>query len=218
MRILCFGYRVWAINIYERLKKEYPKDQVSIINGEAEFRKFDVDSFKPDIILFYGWSFIVPEILTVAYKCLMLHPSNLPKYRGGSPIQNQIIDGILDSKVTIFRMNKKLDAGDILAADSLDLRGSIYDIFERMENSGYELTKKILEENPTPIVQNDLDATYYKRRTISQSEITIDEIINKDSSYLYNKIRMLSDPYPNAYIKSKDGKKILIKLAEIHEL
>tara|TARA_B100000767_G_C19753913_1_gene532017 strand:+ start:964 stop:1620 length:657 start_codon:yes stop_codon:yes gene_type:complete len=218
MRILCVGYRVWAINIYERLKKKYPKNEVTIINGEAEFQNFDVDNFKPDIILFYGWSFIVSEILTVTYKCLMLHPSNLPKYRGGSPIQNQIIDGILDSKVTIFRMKKKLDAGDILAVDSLDLRGTIYDIFERMENSGYELTKKILEENPVPIVQNDLDATYYKRRTISQSEITIDEIINKDSSYLYNKIRMLSDPYPNAYIKSKDGKKILIKLAEIQEL
>jgi len=115
-------------------------------------------------------------------------------------------------------MTKKLDAGDILTVDSLDLRGTIHDIFERMENSGYELTKKILEENPTPMIQNDSDATHYKRRTISQSEITIDEIINKDSSYLYNKIRMLSDPYPNAYIKSKDGKKILIKLAEIQEL
>jgi len=218
MRILCVGYRVWAINIYERLKKEYPENEIFIINGEAEFREFNVENFKPDIILFYGWSFIVPETLTVKYKCLMLHPSDLPKYRGGSPIQNQIIDGILDSKVTIFRMMKKLDAGDILAVDSLDLRGAIHDIFERMENSGYELTKKILEENPTPTVQNNSDATYYKRRTISQSEITIDEIINKDASYLYNKIRMLSDPYPNAYIKSKDGKKILIKLAEIQDL
>jgi len=218
MRILCVGYRVWAINIYERLKKEYPENEIFIINGEAEFREFNVENFKPDIILFYGWSFIVSETLIAKYKCLMLHPSDLPKYRGGSPIQNQIIDGILDSKVTIFRMMKKLDAGDILAVDSLDLRGAIHDIFERMENSGYELTKKILEENPTPTVQNNSDATYYKRRTISQSEITIDEIINKDASYLYNKIRMLSDPYPNAYIKSKDGKKILIKLAEIQDL
>ena len=103
MRILCVGYRVWAINLYERLKKEYPKNDIFIINGEAEFREFNVENFKPDIILFYGWSFIVSETLTAKYKCLMLHPSNLPKYRGGSPIQNQIIDGILDSKVTIFR-------------------------------------------------------------------------------------------------------------------
>jgi len=140
MRILCVGYRVWAINIYERLKKEYPENEIFIINGEAEFREFNVENFKPDIILFYGWSFIVSETLIAKYKCLMLHPSDLPKYRGGSPIQNQIIDGILDSKVTIFRMMKKLDAGDILAVDSLDLRGAIHDIFERMENSGYEST------------------------------------------------------------------------------
>jgi tRNA(Ile)-lysidine synthase TilS/MesJ len=39
----------------------------------------------------------------------------------------------------------------------------------------------------------------------------------KDSTYLYNKIRMLEYPYPNAYIKTIDGKKILIKLAELND-
>ena len=44
----------------------------------------------------------------------MLHPSALPKFRGGSPIQNQIIRNIKNSKVTLFKMNEKIDAGPII--------------------------------------------------------------------------------------------------------
>ena len=43
----------------------------------------------------------------------MLHPSPLPKFRGGSPIQNQIIRNKKKSMVTIFRINNILDGGDI---------------------------------------------------------------------------------------------------------
>ena len=43
----------------------------------------------------------------------MLHPSPLPKFRGGSPIQNQIIRGEKISAVTIFKINKIIDGGDI---------------------------------------------------------------------------------------------------------
>jgi len=32
---------------------------------------------------------------------------------------------------------------------------------------------------------------------------------------LLDKIQMLEDPYPNAYIKTKDNKKLLIKTAKL---
>ena len=51
----------------------------------------------------------------------------------------------------------------------------------------------------------------YLRRKPSESEITFKEIKSKSANYLYNKIRMLQDPYPNPYIKTIDGKKIYIK-------
>ena len=47
------------------------------------------------------------------------------------------------------------------------------------------------------------------------SEISIDELTNQSSLYLYNKIRMLQDPYPNPFIKTVDGKRIVIKGAVI---
>ena len=58
--------------------------------------------------------------------------------------------------------------------------------------------------------QNHKLATYFKRRNPKQSEITLKEIKNKPSYYIINKIRMLEDPYPNAFIKLKD-KKLIIK-------
>ena len=145
----------------------------------------------------------------------MLHPSPLPKYRGGSPIQNQIINGETQSAVTIIEMTDELDAGDILAQERISLDGSIKDILKRLTRVGTRLTKRIISGNTTRRKQNENEATFYNRRKEEDNEITVNEILNQDSQYLYNKIRMLGDPYPYAYIKTVDGKKLLIKDASI---
>ena len=53
--------------------------------------------------------------------------------------------------------------------------------------------------------QDNSQSSYFKRRSPSQSEITIEDIRSKKASDLYNKIRALQDPYPNAFIRCKDG-------------
>ena len=78
-----------------------------------------------------------------------------------------------------------------------------------------KLTNDFLENGISYKKQDHTKATYFKRRKPEESELTIDEISNQTSEYLFNKIRMLGDPYPNAFIKTKDGKKILIKLASL---
>ena len=66
--------------------------------------------------------------------------------------------------------------------------------------------------------KNESKSSFFNRRTENQSEITLDELKNKPAEYLYNKIRMLADPYPNSYIKTVDGKKLIIKIAEIEDI
>ena len=148
----------------------------------------------------------------------MLHPSPLPRYRGGSPIQNQIINGEKNSKVSIFIMNNEIDAGDIVAQENISLEGSIHDIFSRIEEAGVRLTINLLDSGLNPAAQNHAEATYCKRRTPEDSEITLEELSVSKASYLYNKIRMLGDPYPNAFIRTVDGKRLLIKDAEIRDI
>jgi len=147
------------------------------------------------------------------FKCIMLHPSKLPYYAGGSPIQNQIIRNVKRSAVTLFSMNEKIDHGNILIQKELSLLGDLDEIFKRIIKIGTLLTLKILKKNYKEKKTRILKV--YKRRNPKQSEITLKEIKFKSAVYLYNKIRMLQDPYPNAFIKTFDGKKLYIQKATI---
>ena len=209
-KILCITYRSWATEIYTSLMRALPKYDFKIINNKSDFDESIIDEFNPDIILWYGWSWIVPDRILEKYTSLCLHPSPLPKYRGGSPIQNQIIDGKKTSAVTIFKMGKGLDDGDIISQSIFSLEGDIKDIFKRMSDVGFSSTFDIITKGYFLREQDHKQATICKRRKPCDSEITIDEIKNNTAEYLHNKIRMLTDPYPNAYIKCKDGTKLYL--------
>jgi len=214
MKIACVGYREWALNIYKKIMSDF-EAQYLFIASKDEYSEEALFTFKPDIVLFYGWSWKISNDILEKFKCIMLHPSKLPKYRGGSPIQNQIINGETESAVTLFVMTDEMDAGDIVAQKPYSLQGHLSEILQRIEKSGIELTLMMLSETPIPTAQDHTAATFCKRRRPEQSEITIEELINKSGTYLYNKVRMLEDPYPNAYIKTSDNKKLILKLVEL---
>lgn len=217
MKIACAGYRKWALRIYSTLMEIFPEHDFLIFKDRKSFNRDDLLSFDPDIVLFYGWSWKIPEEIIEKFTCIMLHPSPLPKYRGGSPIQNQIIRGETSSAVTLFVMDNGFDTGDIVGQKSISLKGSISDIFYEMYRTGVFLTRNLIKGEYDRVIQDHDDSTTFRRRTADQSEITIEEISSSSSEYLYNKIRMLGDPYPNAFIKTSDGKKLLIKNAQISE-
>ena len=213
--ILCITYRPWATKIYNMLEQSLSEYNFKIINDKESYSEDIIYSFKPDIILWYGWSWIIPPNIIEQYDCLCLHPSALPKYRGGSPIQNQIINNEKISAVTIFKMNDGIDTGDIIKQVPMLLDGNIQEIFNRMSEIGFIATYDLLTNGYSLQKQKEDESTYFKRRKPTDSEITVDEILSKPAEYLYNKIRMLTDPYPNAYIKDKNGDKVYITNAYI---
>ena len=162
---------------------------------------------KPEIIFFPDWSWIIPNEIISNYKCICFHESNLPKFRGGSPIQNQIIRGITKTKTTAFIMNEKIDAGDIILQKNLSLEGSIQEIFSRMSENDYSLILKIINGKYKRRKQSG-KPTIYSRRKPKESEL---KSLNHSINYLYNFIRMLEDPYPNAFIRIEKQKLIFKK-------
>ena len=81
---------------------------------------------------------------------MCFHESDLPKFRGGSPLQNQIVRGITKTKTTAFLMNEKIDGGDIIMKKSLSLEGNLQDIFERMKKNDFEIFEMVLSlSNPS---------------------------------------------------------------------
>ena len=216
MNIACITYRDWAIDIFNKIYDVYKDEHKFLIWIEKDcFNADALKKFKPDLILWYGWSWIVEDTFVDEYESIMLHPSPLPKYRGGSPIQNQIINGEKIGAVSLFRMTKELDRGYIYQQLSLSLDGSLDDIFRRISDLGFSATCNIIEGNYKLTPQNDSESSYFRRRAPEDSEITIDELQTKTSKYLYNKIRMLNDPYPNAFIKTKDGSKLYLIKAKL---
>lgn len=123
---------------------------------------------QPDLIVVAAFGQIIPETILDMPKfgCINIHASLLPKYRGAAPIQYAVIDGEKESGVTIMKMGKGLDTGDMISRtvvplDDDETGGSL---FEKLSAAGAELLIKTLpdifngtavyekqpEESPTP--------------------------------------------------------------------
>ena len=105
---------------------------------------------------------------------------------------------------------EKIDDGDIFKQLSFSLDGSLDDIFDRIITLGFAASYDIINNNFTLTKQNEDNATYCKRRKPKDSEITFNELRESSAQFLHNKIRMLNDPYPNAYIVTSDKKKLYL--------
>lgn len=217
MKIVCIAYRDWAKEIYSNIQKNSKNHSFLNLDHKISNLEKKIKNFNPDLILWYGWSEKINEKFVNKYFSVMLHPSPLPKYRGGSPIQNQIINGESKSAVTLFKINNKIDQGDIIYQKEFLLDGSLKNILNKITDIGTDLTNKMLINFPNLklIKQDNSSATFFKRRTPSESEITIEEIKNSSSKQLYDKIRALQDPYPNAYIIDSKGNKLYITKAHL---
>tara|TARA_B100000745_G_scaffold123172_1_gene79992 strand:+ start:114 stop:776 length:663 start_codon:yes stop_codon:yes gene_type:complete len=196
------AYRDWALKLFQKLKKKYP--DMYLLSSPKKLTINYLKRKKPEIIFFPDWSWIIPNEIISNYKCICFHESNLPKFRGGSPIQNQIIRGVTKTKTTAFIMNEKIDAGDIILQKNLSLEGSIQEIFSRMSENDYSFILKIINGKYKRRKQSGKPTTYSRRKP-KESEL---KSLNHSVNYLYNFIRMLEDPYPNAFIRI--GKQKLI--------
>ena len=210
------GYRDWALDIYTQVSANLDA-RILLIKNTEEFAAKKSLFNSEDLIFFIGWSWILPKDIVESYRCICLHPSPLPKYRGGSPLQHQIINGEKTSAVTFFLMDEYVDKGPILFAEPFSLDGSLNEIVKRIIKVGTQGLEHIVGEylsqgalTSTP--QNETAKTYYKRRTPAMSEIELQDFVNFSAYELYNKVRALQDPYPNAYIVCRDNTKLYLKV------
>ena len=205
MKIVFCGYRNWSINLFNKLKAKYNKVNFNLIINNKEFKLIDFSG--TNFIICAGWSWIIPNNIVDNYLVIGTHPSDLPAYAGGSPIQNQIINGIVKTKNTLFRLSSVLDGGEIIYKNNLLLEGNIENIFKNFEDSSYKLIVKFINNYPNnpKIKQNIQNIHHVKRLKPKDSELTSDKISKMTCKELYNFIRCRTNPYPNVFIKDKLG-------------
>ena len=210
-KYLFVGYREWAKLAHQNLIFEIP-----IISNSKELETYIESNKKLKYIFFVGWSELIPEAIINKFDCFCLHPSDLPKYRGGSPIQHQILENTLDSAVTMFKMNSRLDAGEIYKKHYLSLNSKLELIFLKISIISSVLINTFVSDVESGALikltaQDEPLASYRKRRKPEESEIQIQDFYNLSAAELSRKINCLADPYPNAYIVCADGRKLFIK-------
>ena len=77
----------------------------------ARLKQYPADIY---VVAAFG-QILSQEILDIPeYRCLNIHASLLPKYRGASPIQHVIIEGEEKTGITIMQMDAGIDTGDML--------------------------------------------------------------------------------------------------------
>lgn len=106
-----------------------------------EIKKIDYD-----VAVVASFGQILPQEFLDYKLAINVHPSLLPKYRGATPIQSAILNGDKVTGVTIMKVAKEVDAGDIILQREFALNGEYYlELEEKLATLGGEMTIEVLK-------------------------------------------------------------------------
>ena len=166
--------KVWAQNNNIEVT-----DPNSLKNNYDLMSKLKVKDYELFLVASYG-KIIPKEIFEIPeHKTLNIHPSLLPKYRGASPIQSQILEDTKEMGVSIMQIEETMDTGPIVIQKKVDVELLGRKELEKvLAIEGARLFAHILPEwligAIDPIMQNEDQATYCKKIKKEDGEIQID--------------------------------------------
>ena len=189
--------------VFSPVKKFALENNIPVFQPEKIREDYNkIIDLKPDLIITCAYGQIIPkELLELPkYKCINIHASLLPKYRGGAPIHHSIINGDKKTGITIMYMDEKMDSGDILYQEEIPImeNDNVGTMFEKLSVLGAKMISsflpKFISGDFKQIKQNENDVTY--AYNIKKEDELLD--FNNRSIDIYNKIRGLN-PFPVSY-------------------
>jgi len=167
-----------------------PIFQPENINTEENIS--ELKKHQPDLILVMAYGQILKEeILNIPKECLNVHASLLPKYRGASPIQSSILNQEKETGVSLMKMVKKMDAGDVYSQFkiNIDKNDNHHTLTEKLKTLTLEnIPNSIIEvfsENLSSSKQDESAVTYVTKIKKSDGNINW----NEDANAIDAKIR-----------------------------
>ena len=181
--------------------EESPVHQIAKKNNLETFYPSSIDgkaieqinSLDPDIIIVVAYGIILPsQLLDIPkFGCINIHVSLLPRWRGAAPIEHAMLAGDVKTGISIIKISPKLDAGDILHQESLNISADMYsdELTVALTNLGKQTMLRVLPkifENKTLSKKQDLNKVTYAKKFKS-----VDRKINFNNSTneVYNHIR-----------------------------
>lgn len=212
------GYHLGGTPVKERAESmSIPLLQPASLKEEAAMSAMTASS--PDVIVCCAFGMKIPQrVLTFPrLGCVNLHPSLLPRYRGGAPIQRALMSGETETGVTSFFIEEGWDSGPILVQESVPI-GCDEDygsLAERLSLRTAEVLLKTIralekgEVSPAP--QDHSRATYAPVVQEEECEIRWEW----EAGRIHNLVRALS-PSPGAYAW-RGGKRVKVYRTRVVE-
>jgi methionyl-tRNA formyltransferase len=179
--------------------KQIPLLQPASLKDEALLTQ--LQEFNADIFVVVAYGKILPENVLSIPKifCVNVHGSLLPKYRGAAPINWAIINGDIETGVTVMKMSQILDAGEIIRQAKMAIapEDTAACLRERMAQLGAETLIEALDDiqaGSHRLLRQDLAlVSYAPKLTKELSHISWTESALK----IHNLVRGLQ-PWPGA--------------------
>jgi methionyl-tRNA formyltransferase len=112
------------------------------LNSEEALRVIDSTSADIIVVASYG-QILSPQVLSSkVLGAINIHPSELPRFRGPSPLQHTILSGDNESAVCIIRMDSGVDTGPILLKSNFLLEPGIY--YHQLETQSSKIGATLL--------------------------------------------------------------------------
>lgn len=176
-----------------------------------------------DLLAVASYGKILPQAVLDLPRlgALNVHPSLLPLYRGATPLQAQIRDGVAESGVTIIAMDAGMDTGDILLQEHslIGERETYGELHDRFAQLGAELLARAcasaaagtLERRQQTGIASPEAIAATTTRPLTKSDLLVDW--RWSAQRIVNHVRSLS-PAPGARAHL-DGEAEMVKLLEV---
>ena len=182
-------FKTLKSNVFKNLDIEY-------ISCKKDFTIENIDKLSPSYIFIPHWSWKIKSEIYKKYECIVFHTAPLPYGRGGSPIQNLILNKFKESPLCALKVSEEIDSGPIYCKSIISLEGNLSSILNRISAEIQNMILFIIKNNPKPSIQIG-KIHHFKRLSIKDNELLMDMSLDD----IYDRIRMVdSDDYDKAFI------------------
>lgn len=179
-----------------------------------------LEAWAVDLGVVAAYGKLIPESLLALPRLGMInvHASLLPTYRGAAPVHRAVINGDADTGVTIMRVERRLDAGPMLAKAVRPIGPD--DTSETVERNLAQMGASLLVEAVDQLAagtaheeaQDDSQSSHAPRLT--KEEGLIDWSLTAPD--IHNRVRGLY-PWPHAYTYLGPARLIVLKTRVAHD-
>lgn len=189
----------WHDELFEDLVQR-PREKWYRVKRKEDFDIETLHELKPDLIFIPHWSHIIPKKIWSEFICVVFHMTDLPYGRGGSPLQNLIVKGHKETKISAIKVNEGIDTGPIYLKAPLSLTGTAQEVFERSVPIIKDMITKIIDDSLQPTSQEGQPVIFKRRKP---ADGRMNDLIDLNTVYDY--IRMLdAEGYPPAFIETEN--------------